>query len=174
MKNNNQIVLNYPQSTVKYPSFSERLRPRSIDELLISNASVAKFNSMIKSRNIMNMIFYGSPGTGKTTCAHLIANLSDLHFLPLNASLTNSVVDIRNEVEKYATSGSLFGKTKIVLLDESDYLSKNAQASLRSLIENTIGNCRFILTANVLSKIQEPLQSRCRPFCFEVPLSSIN
>jgi replication factor C small subunit len=129
---------------------------------------------MIKSKNIMNLIFYGSPGTGKTTCAHLIANLSDLHLLPINASLSNSVVDIRNEVEKYATSGSLFGKTKIVLLDESDYLSKNAQASLRSLIEKTIGNCRFILTANVLSKIQEPLQSRCRPFCFEVPLSSIN
>lgn len=171
---NYQTTQNDPHSIINYPSFSERLRPRSIDELLIPNSSIAKFNAMIKSSNVMNMIFYGSPGTGKTTCANLIASLSDLHLLPINASLTNSVVDIRNEVEKYATSGSLFGKTKIVLLDESDYLSKNAQASLRGLIENTIGNCRFILTANVLSKIDQALQSRCIPFCFEVPLSSIN
>jgi replication-associated recombination protein RarA len=174
MSSNNQIVLDYHQSTVKYPTFSERLRPRSIDELLISNSSIAKFKAMIKSRDVMNMIFYGLPGTGKTTCANLIGNSSDFHMLYLNASLTNSVDDIRNQVEQYATSRSLFSKTKIVLLDESDYLSKNAQASLRSVIEKTTSNCRFILTTNVLSKIQQPLQSRCRPFCFDVPFLSLN
>jgi len=171
---NYQSVQNDPHSIINYPSFSERLRPRTIDELLISTQSIAKFNAMIKSRDIMNMIFYGSPGTGKTTCANLIASLSDLHALYVNASLTNSVNDIRNDVEQFSTSMSFFGTTKIVLLDESDYLSKNAQASLRNLIEKTIGNCRFILTANVLSKIDQALQSRCRPFCFEVPRLSIN
>jgi len=171
---NYQSVQNDPHSIINYPSFSERLRPRTIDELLISNQSIAKFNAMIKSRDVMNMIFYGSPGTGKTSCANLIAKLSDLSALYINASLTNSVDDIRGYVGLFASSKSFFGTTKIVLLDESDYLSKNAQASLRNLIEKTIGNCRFILTANVLSKIDQPLQSRCRPFCFEVPISSIN
>ena len=171
---NYQTTQNDPHSIINYPSFSERLRPRSIDELLIPNSRIVKFNAMIKSSNVMDMIFYGSPGTGKTTCANLIASLSDLHALYVNASLTNSVNDIRDEVEKYAVPRSLFSKTRIVLLDESDYLSKNAQAALRSVIERTIGNCRFILTANVLSKIDPALQSRCIPFCFEVPLSSIN
>ena len=174
MHNEQNAVLDCSETTVKYPTFAERLRPRLIDELLISNSSIAKFNAMITSRDVMNMIFYGMPGTGKTTCANLIANSSDFDILRLNASLNNGIDDIRNQVEQYATSMSLYSDKKIVLLDESDYLSRNAQASLRSLIEKTISNCRFILTANVLSNIQQPLQSRCRPFCFDVPFLSLN
>jgi replication-associated recombination protein RarA len=174
MRADNQTVHDCSLSTFKYPNFSERLRPRTIEELIISDASIAKFNAMIRSRDVMNMIFYGLPGTGKTTCANLIGNSPDIELLYLNSSLTNSIDDIRNQVERYATSMSLYGKTKIVLLDESDYLSKSAQASLRGLIEKTISNCRFILTANELHKIQEPLQSRCRPFCFDVPFISLS
>lgn len=170
----NKQVLDCPSPTVKYPNFSERLRPRTIEELLIPESSIEKFNAMIHSRDVMNMIFYGSPGTGKTTCANLIGNSPNFEMLYLNASLTNSIDDIRHQVERYATAMSLYGNTKIVLLDESDYLSKSAQASLRGLIEKTISNCRFILTANELHKIQEPLQSRCRPFCFDVRYLSLN
>ena len=174
MHDETQTVLDCPSPTVKYPNFSERLRPRTIGELLIADSSIAKFNAMIQSRDVMNMIFYGSPGTGKTTCANLIGNAPKIEMLYLNASLTNSIDDIRNQVERYATSMSLYGSTKIVLLDESDYLSKSAQASLRGLIEKTISSCRFILTTNELHKIQEPLHSRCRPFCFDVPFMSLN
>jgi replication-associated recombination protein RarA len=174
MYDETQTVLDCSSTTVKYSNFSERLRPRTIEELLISDSSIAKFNAMIHSRDVMNMIFYGSHGTGKTTCANLIGKSPGIEMLYVNASLTNRIEDIRNQVERYATSMSLYGDTKIVLLDESDYLSKSAQASLRGLIEKTISNCRFILTSNVLSNIQQPLQSRCRPFCFDVPFLSLN
>ena len=107
MHNEQTAVLDCSETTVKYPTFAERLRPRLIDELLISNSSIAKFNAMIKSKNVMNMIFYGMPGTGKTTCANLIANSSDFDILRLNASLNNGIDDIRNQVEQYATSMSL-------------------------------------------------------------------
>lgn len=171
MHNDNTNVLDCPIETVKYSSFSERLRPRTIDELLIPDESIAKFKAMIQSRNVMNMIFYGSPGTGKTTCANLIGKSDNMEMLKLNAALFTGIDDIRKKVENYATSISLFGDKKIVLLDESDHLSSNAQASLRGLIEESMSNCRFILTANQLRKIHEPLQSRCRPFCFDVQFS---
>lgn len=174
MYDKTQNVLDCSLPTVKYSNFSERLRPRTIEELLISDSSIAKFNAMIQSRDVMNMIFYGLPGTGKTTCAKLIGNSPEIEMLYVNASLTNGIEDIRNQVERYATSMSLYGNTKIVLLDESDYLSKSAQASLRGLIEKTISSCRFILTTNELHRIQEQLQSRCRPFCFDVPFMSLN
>lgn len=169
-----QTVLDYSLPSVKYPTFAERLRPRNFDELLISDLVIEKFKRMIKSGHVMNMIFYGMPGTGKTTCASLFGNLECFDTLKINASMTNSIDDIRNQVERYATSVSLYDNHKIVLLDESDYLSKNAQASLRGLIEKTVNNCRFILTANELNKIQDPIQSRCRPLCFDVPFLALN
>jgi DNA polymerase III delta prime subunit len=174
MHENTEIVLDCPTSTVKYATFSERLRPRKVDELLIPDSTISKFKSMIESRDVMNMIFYGSPGTGKTTCAELIANSPDFEMLHLNASSENSVADIEKKVHRYATSMSLFQASKFVLLDEADYLTMKAQASLRSLIEKSISNCRFILTANVLKKIQEPLQSRCKPFCFDAPFHAMS
>ncbi len=174
MYDTNDTVLDCQKPTVKYPTFSERLRPRTIDELLIPESSIAKFNAMIQSRDVMNMIFYGSAGTGKTTCAQLISNSPNYELLYLNPSLPKGRDDIRNQIEPFATSMSLYSSIKIVLLDSADYLSFSAQSALRGLIEKSTGNCRFILTANELNKIQEPIQSRCRPFCFDVPFVSLN
>lgn len=161
-------------AAVQYPTFSEMLRPRNIDELLIPDASISKLKLMVDSRNVMNMIFYGSAGTGKTTCAKLIGNSESFEMLELNAASTNSIDDIRNQVERYATAMSLYGNTRIVVLDEADYLSNSAQASLRGLIEKTYANCRFILTSNDLRRIQEPLQSRCKPISFNVGFDSLD
>ena len=174
MHNEQNAVLDCSETTVKYPTFAERLRPRNFDELLIADAVIEKFKKMIQSEDVMNMIFYGMPGTGKTTCANIFASSECFDTLKINASMTNSVDDIRNQVERYASSMSLYSNRKIVLLDESDYLSNSAQASLRGLIEKTVANCRFILTVNNLQKIQDPLKSRCRPFCFDVPFLSLN
>jgi len=156
--------------TVKYSTLSERLRPRSIDELLLPDSIINKLQRMVDTQEVMNMIFYGSPGTGKTSCAHLMNGENGFcNMLYLNAAKDNGIDDMKKKVENYATSKSLFGGMKIVILDEADHLSNSAQASLRGLIELTSQNCRYILTANKLAKIQEPLKSRCRPICFDAP-----
>jgi replication factor C subunit 3/5 len=157
----------------KYSSLSERLRPRTMKDLLLPDESILRLERMLQDDNVMNMIFYGSPGTGKTSCAKLICEANDHEVLYINASMSTGVDDIRKLVENFATSMSLFGGKKIVLLDESDYLSLNAQASLRGLIEKVAGHCRFILTANEIKKIQKPIQSRCLPICFDAASSDV-
>jgi len=161
-------------ASVNYPSFSERLRPRTFNELLIPETSIAKFNAMTTTLNIPNMIFYGPPGTGKTTCANLIGNSANIEMLYVNAAEVKDSEHLKKKIEGYVTALSLFASSKIVLLDEADCLPKNAQEALRGFIERSISNCKFILTANELSKIQNPLRSRCRPFSFEVAYSSLD
>lgn len=161
-------------SRANYPSFSERLRPRTFNELLIPETGIAKFNKMTTTLNIPNMIFYGPPGTGKTTCAHLIGNSLNIEMLYVNAAEVKDSQHLKRKIEGYVTALSLFTGSKIVLLDESDCLPKNAQEVLRGIIDRSISNCRFILTANDLPKIQNPLRSRCRPFSFEVTYSSLD
>jgi replication factor C small subunit len=159
---------------MNYASFSERMRPRKFEELILPDETIQKFNNMVKTKSIMNMTFYGSAGTGKTTCAKLLGQSANYDLMYINASMTNGIDDIRNKVHDYAVSQSVYGDKKIVLLDESDFLSKSAQASLRGLIETSINNCRFILTANDLSKIQDPIQSRCRPISFNISYHSMS
>ena len=174
MNNDTLDVADCSFSTVSYPTFAERLRPRKFEELIIAESTIRKLKQMLDSKDLMNMTFYGAPGSGKTTCANIFDNSDNFDMLRINASLQNSVDTIRNQVEQYASSRTLFDKFKVILLDEADFLSKNAQASLRGLIEITVKNCRFILTCNNLSKIDDALLSRCKPFCFDVPYSSLN
>jgi len=102
MHNEHNAVLDCSETAVKYPTFAERLRPRNFDELLIADSVIEKFKKMTQSEDVMNMIFYGMPGTGKTTCASIFANSECFDTLKINASMTNSVDDIRNQVERYA------------------------------------------------------------------------
>lgn len=162
-----------PKILIQNLSFAEFLRPRILDELTLPDKTIQKLQAMIDSKNIMNMIFYGPPGTGKTSCAKIMLNPEEFDVIQINASKENSLNVVRDLIAPFTTSMSLYQTKKVVFLDEADYLTESAQASLRCIIEQCSENCRFIFTANNLSKFHEAIQSRCMPICFDVPLKSM-
>ncbi len=152
---------------------SEQLRPKSFNDLVLSNKLRDRLKRMYETRNVMNMLFYGKPGSGKTTAAKIFTESEDFTSITINGSLDTSVDDVRTKIQNFATSCSLFDTPKLCFIDEADYLSKNAQAALRGLIEQTSSNCRYIFTANALNKIHPALCSRLLPVSFDLTASQI-
>lgn len=150
---------------------SEFLRPNNFDDIALPAQLKSKLKKMYETKEVMNMLLYGKPGTGKTTVAKIFVDSDMYDAIQLNGSLETSVEDIRNKVQNFATSCSMFDAYKICFIDEADYLSKNAQAGLRNLIEATSKNCRFIFTANDISKIHPALCSRLLPINFDLTSS---
>jgi replication-associated recombination protein RarA len=143
--------------------FSERMRPQKIEDLTLPQRHKARLQKMIDTGDLRNMIFYGPPGLGKTSAARVLAqNICGDYMRPLviNGSSATSVDFVRDKIEPYAIPRSVVGGHRLVLIDEADFLSKSAQAGLRNLIENSFGNCRFLFTANDVSKITLAIQSR--------------
>ena len=122
-----------------------------------------KIADYIKESSIQNLLFYGVAGTGKTTLAKLITKNIDCDLLYLNASDERGIDTIREKIQPFASSMG-FNDVKIVILDEADYLTPQAQATLRHTIEACSSTTRFILTCNYLERIISPLQSRCQTF----------
>lgn len=152
---------------------SEFLRPTSFDELVISDDIKSRLEKMRDTNNVMNMLLYGKPGTGKTSAAKIFIDFEQFDALTINGSLETSVEDVRSQIRNFSSACSLFGHQKIVFIDEADYLSKNAQAGLRKVIEDSSENCRFIFTANELKKIQPALCSRLLLVNFDMTASQI-
>ena len=141
--------------------FVEKYRSKGLDEYVGNEnikATVAKY---LEQNDIQNLIFYGGPGTGKTTLAKLIVNNLECDYLYINASDERGIETIRDKVSGFASSAS-FKPLKIVILDEADFLTIQAQASLRNVIETFSRSTRFILTCNYVERIIDPLQSRCQ------------
>jgi DNA polymerase III delta prime subunit len=139
----------------------EKYRSKGLDEYVGNEnikATVAKY---LEQNDIQNLIFYGGPGTGKTTLAKLIVNNLECDYLYINASDERGIETIRDKVSGFASSAS-FKPLKIVILDEADFLTIQAQASLRNVIETFSRSTRFILTCNYVERIIDPLQSRCQ------------
>ena len=152
-------------------ALSELLRPREFSDLLQPQQIIGSLEAMAMAKSPNNMLFYGSPGLGKSSAARiLLARLGDNSF-EINGSLDNGI-DVVRKIESGATSCGLGSGPRVCLIDEADYLSKQAQAGLRGLIEKVYTNCRFILTANSVRKIDPALRSRCMPICFDVPASA--
>ena len=139
----------------------ERYRPDSL-EGYVGNENIKKVISQYLDQNdIQNLIFYGPAGTGKTTLAKLIVNNLDCDSLYINASDERGIETIRDKVSGFASVVS-FKPLKVVILDEADFLTIQAQASLRNIIETFSRTTRFIMTCNFVERIIDPLQSRCQ------------
>jgi replication factor C small subunit len=139
----------------------EKYRPIQLDNY-VGNEHIKKTISQYLSQNdIQNLIFYGPAGTGKTTLAKLIVKGLDCEHLYINASDERGIETIRDKVSGFASSAS-FKPLKVVILDEADFLTIQAQASLRNVIETFSRTTRFILTCNYIERIIDPLQSRCQ------------
>ncbi len=148
----------------------EKYRPSTIDGYVFrDNAQREQIESWIKDRAIPHLIFSGNAGIGKTTLAKILINqleINEYDLLEINASRTNSVDDVRVKIQTFVETMP-FGDFKIVLLDEADYLSPNAQAALRGVMETYAHTARFILTCNYPTKIIPALHSRCQGFHIE-------
>jgi len=139
----------------------ERYRPDTLEGYVGNENIKASIKKYISQNDIQNLIFYGPAGTGKTTLAKIIVKNIDCDYLYINASDENGIDTIRDKVRGFASSAS-FKPIKIVILDEADFLTINAQASLRNIIETFSRTTRFILTCNFIERIIDPVQSRCQ------------
>ncbi len=153
--------------------WTEKYRPKSLDEVIGQDIIVNRLKAFVKNKNFPNMIFAGTAGIGKTTCAVAMAN--DLYhgelvgaFKELNASDERGIDVIRGDVKEFAKTISIADiQIKIIFLDEADSLTSDAQHALRRTMERFSAQTRFILNANYASKIIEPIQSRCIVFRFK-------
>ena len=146
----------------------EKYRPQSLEEYVGNEMIKNKISDYLSQGSIQNLLLHGVAGTGKTTLAKLIANNLNCDLLYINASDERGIDTIRDKIIPFASSMG-FGDIKIVILDEADYITPQAQATLRNTMESFSGNTRFILTCNYLERIISPLQSRCQTLEIKPP-----
>jgi len=146
----------------------ESFRPDTLDGYIGNEHIIDKVKIFIENGDVPHLLFYGPAGTGKTTLSKIIANSVDADLMYINASDENSVDAVRDKIKRYASTVG-FKRWKIIILDEADYLTPNAQAALRNLMETYSKTTRFILTCNYVEKIIDPIQSRCQTFAITPP-----
>jgi len=148
---------------VKHTLWVEKYRPNTMDTYIGNDHLKSKVSVYLESGDLPHLLLYGRAGTGKTTLAKLLVNNIDCDYLYINASDENSVDVVREKVKNFASTLG-FKDMKVIILDECDYITPNAQAALRNLMETFSKNCRFILTCNYVERIIDPIQSRCQSF----------
>ena len=141
----------------------EKYRPSSLDTYIGNEHLKSKVSMYLESGDLPHLLLFGRAGTGKTTLAKLLVNNIECDYLYINASDENNVDTVRNKVKNFASTIG-FKDMKIIILDECDYITPNAQAALRNLMETFSRHCRFILTCNYVERIIDPIQSRCQSF----------
>ena len=146
----------------------EKYRPQTLADYVGNETIKETIQQYLDNNDIPHLLFYGKAGTGKTTLAKLIVNTIKCDHMIINASDENNVDTVRNKVKNFASSVGFAG-FKVIILDEFDYMTPNAQAILRNLMETFSKHCRFILTCNYIEKIIDPIQSRCQSFAITPP-----
>lgn len=145
----------------------EKYRPRTIEDTILPQQLKDTFQAIIDTGELPNMMFSGTAGLGKTTIAKAMCNQLGLDFIVINGSEEGNIDTLRGKIKQFASSVSLQGGYKVVILDEADYLNpQSTQPALRGFIEEFSNNCRFILTCNFKNRIIEPLHSRCSVYEF--------
>ena len=141
----------------------EKYRPTDLSTYVGNEHLKEKVKVYLESEDVPHLLLYGKAGTGKTTLAKIITSNIDCDYMYINASDENKVDDVRNKIKTFASSVG-FKSLKVIILDECDYLTPNAQAALRNLMETFSRHCRFILTCNYVERIIDPIQSRCQSY----------
>ena len=145
----------------------EKYRPKLISETILPPRLKETFLKMVDTGELPNMLFTGTAGLGKTTVAKALCNELGLDYIIINGSEDGNIDTLRGKIKQFASSVSLQGGFKVVILDEADYLNpQSTQPALRGFIEEFSNNCRFILTCNFKNRIIEPLHSRCGVYEF--------
>ena len=141
--------------------WTEKYRPRTVEDCSLPERLKAVFQEYVNQKEMPNLLLAGGAGVGKTTIAKAMCNEIGCDYMVINGSDENGVDTIRVKIKNYASAISLSGGRKVIILDEADYLTPNAQAILRNAIEEFAANCSFIFTCNYKNKIIDPLHSRC-------------
>ena len=148
----------------------EKYRPAKVSECVLPTELKETFQQFVDQDNIPNLILAGSAGVGKTSIAKAMLNEMGCDSIIINGSMKGNIDTLRTEIQQYASTVSLTGGRKYVILDEADYLNpQSTQPALRNFMEEFSKNCGFILTCNFLNRIIDPLQSRCSVINFTIP-----
>ena len=141
----------------------EKYRPTDLTTYIGNEHLKSKVGIYLENEDVPHLLLYGKAGTGKTTLAKIVTNNIDCDYLYINASDENNVDNVRTKIKNFASSVG-FKSLKVIILDEADFLTPNAQAALRNLMETFSKHTRFILTCNYVERIIDPIQSRCQSF----------
>jgi DNA polymerase III delta prime subunit len=152
----------------------EKYRPQTIDECILPAELKRTFNDLVQGGQLPNLLLAGTAGLGKTTVAKALCNMLSLDYILINGSEESGIDVLRNKIKQFASTVSLSGGYKVVILDEADYLNpQSTMPALRGFIEEFSANCRFILTCNFKNRIIEPLHSRCSVIEFNTTKKSL-
>ena len=152
----------------------EKYRPKSIEDCVLPEDLKSTFRKFVENREIPNLLLTGGPGVGKTTVARAMLEQIGADYIVINGSMNGNIDTLRNDIAQFASSVSLTGGRKYVILDEADYLNANStQPALRNFMEEYSRNCGFILTCNFKNRIIEPLHSRCSVVEFRISKSDL-
>ena len=147
----------------------EQYRPKTIEDCILPESLKTLFSSFVKKGELSNLLFSGTPGIGKTTVAKALCEEMNCDWIMINGSEEGGIDVLRNKIKNFASTVSLSGGKKVVILDEADYLNpQSTQPALRGFVEEFHKNCRFILTCNFKNRIIEPLHSRFSNIEFKI------
>lgn len=165
--------MNQVQANVREFLWVEKYRPAKIADCVLPKSIKSTFEDIVAGGELHNMLLTGTAGLGKTTVAKALCNELELDYIVINGSEEGNIDTLRGKIKQFASTVSLQGGYKVVILDEADYLNpQSTQPALRGFIEEFSSNCRFILTCNFKNRIIDPLHSRCSVIEFVIPKKS--